>query len=60
MKDGSLLKTLSAHRGGVYGIALSPAGDRMYSCGSDNTIQVRSKRGCMLCRPTTHQIAADV
>ncbi len=50
VKDGSLLKTLSAHRGGVYGIAMSPAGDRMYSCGSDNTIQVRSKRDFGSCK----------
>ena len=43
MKDGSLIRTLKAHRGGVYGLVVSPAGDRLYSCGSDNTIQVHSQ-----------------
>ena len=43
VKEGSLRRTLKAHRGGVYGLVVSLEGDRLYSCGSDNTIQVRSQ-----------------
>ena len=56
MKDGSLLKTLSAHRGGVYGVAMSPAGDRMYSCGSDNTIQVHRPAGLRVLHQNHHAV----
>ena len=53
VKDGSLLQTLT-HRGSVYSLALSPTSDRLYSCGSDNTIQVHS---CMPGVHTTSQSA---
>lgn len=40
-KDGRLVRTVKAHRGGVRALAAAPGGGRLYSCGSDNTIQVR-------------------
>ena len=41
-KDGRLVRTLKAHRAGVRGLVASAAGNRLYSCSADNTIQVRA------------------
>ena len=39
-KDGRMLRTINAHCSGVRALAAALAGDRLYSCSSDNTIQV--------------------
>ncbi|MBD2665932.1 WD-40 repeat protein [Richelia sinica FACHB-800] len=54
-QEGTLLKTLTGHQGGVNDLAFSPKGDVLASVSDDKTVKIWHRDGTLLTTLTAHQ-----